>query len=348
MFTIPFDTAGFPSGFPRSGRLPCSWPALLRSALLLSGSTPGAGRTATGWLPGTALEFLWRAAVVGANLRQLGDNRPLLQSDQYRGLDPSEKGAVSFFLGQVSAKHFAEHLLGSPIFTRVDSALQVAAMPVIGRRPDFYGYGPTVGVFATEAKGRSGLWTAKLMRDAKTQARTLPPILGVGGHRAVAHAAYFQGRQWKARIEDPPLKLRERGPRVEALLYAYYRPLIPLLQERAADDYAVGDTVYAMANLPEVDLHLGLRRDLLIAATADLPAEGRGAKLRQLVDAPDPVGNSELLPATALVGARRDRSEHETDTGVSVGADGVVLLVGSAWRSEVMQKEPGSRWASFG
>jgi len=135
---------------------------------------------------------------------------------------------------------------------------------------------------------------------------------------------------------------------VEALLYAYYRPLIPLLQERAAEDYTVGDTVYAMAKLPEVDLHLGLRRDLLIAATAELPPEGRGAKLRQLVDAPDSVENSELLSTTASVGALRDRSEHETDTGVSVGADGVVLLAGSAWAPDVMLREPGSREAKLG
>ena len=199
-----------------------------------------------------------------AELRHRG-NRPLLQSDQYRGLDRSEKGAVSFFLGQVSAKHFAEHLLGSPVFTRVDEALEVAGLPVIGRRPDFHGYGPRVGVFATEAKGRSGIWNAKLMRDAKAQALNLPPVLGGGPHRAVAHAAYFERRQWKARIEDPPPTRLQRGPSVEAVLYAYYRPLVLLLEERDGPDFELDGEIYAMAELSEVDLRIGVRRDLLSA-----------------------------------------------------------------------------------
>ncbi|MHB8273392.1 MAG: hypothetical protein ACYDC9_01265 [Dermatophilaceae bacterium] len=135
---------------------------------------------------------------------------------------------------------------------------------------------------------------------------------------------------------------------MEALLYAYYRQLIPLLQERAAEDFRLGDAVYAMAQLPEVDLHLGLRRDLLSAATAELPPEGRGAKLRHLLDAADFLENSELPSAAAAVGALGDRSAYEAETGVSLGADGVVLVAGSTWRPDVMVREPGDRAATFG
>lgn len=268
----------------------------------------------------------------------------MLQSDQYRGLDRSEKGAVSFFLGQVSAKHFAEHLLGSPVFTRVDEALEVAGLPVIGRRPDFHGYGPRVGVFATEAKGRSGIWNAKLMRDAKAQALNLPPVLGGGPHRAVAHAAYFERRQWKARIEDPPPTRLQRGPSVEAVLYAYYRPLVLLLEERDGPDFELDGEIYAMAELSEVDLRIGVRRDLLSAATAELSPEGRGAKLRLLIGEPGYPEESDLLAAAALaLDGGLARAGMEVDSGRSVGADGVLLLAGRAWEPRVMLMEPGSR-----
>jgi hypothetical protein len=82
--------------------------------------------------------------MVAANLRQQGYLQPLLQTVDYRRLDPSEKGAISFFLGQVSTKLFADQLLGVPILSRVDEALRVHGLPARGRRPDFYGYGPLV------------------------------------------------------------------------------------------------------------------------------------------------------------------------------------------------------------
>lgn len=285
MFHIPYETAGFSARVPGQGRLLCSWPALLRSALMLSGSTAGAGRFGTSWLPGVTLEYLWRVALVGANLKQQRGIRPILQTDQYRGLDRSEKGAVSFFLGQVSAKHFAEHLLGSPIFTRVDEALEVAGLPVTGRRPDFHGYSLAGDVFATEVKGRSGTWTTKLMRDAKAQATRLPPILGGWAHRNVAHVAYFQRFQWKARMEDPPRSRQGGGPSVDAVLYAYYRPLATLLREREGQSTQFAGAEYAMAELPDVDLRLGLRRDLF-AVVADLVPECPGAGWRRAENTP--------------------------------------------------------------
>ena len=46
----------------------------------------------------SVLEILWRIAMVRANLVENSDGR-LRKSTSYISLDPSEKGAVSFFFG---------------------------------------------------------------------------------------------------------------------------------------------------------------------------------------------------------------------------------------------------------
>ncbi len=349
-FAIPYEADDFPPGVPAAGQLPCSWSGLLRSAISLAGSTVGSGRIRSSWLPGTALEFAWRAALVGANLRQHRRHmRPLLQTAQYRRLDPSEKGAVSFFLGQVSAKHFAEHILHAPVFARVDEAMQAAGLPLTGRRPDFYGWGPTVGVFAIEAKGRSGLWSNPTMQKAKQQAQDLPPVLGGGAHSAVAHMAYFERREWKAWLLDPPLRRRQgNGPSLEAVLIAYYQPFARLLDERAAGNVAGHDgAVYDMAELPEVDLRIGLRRDLREAfVLPGLTDEERGAKLRLgLADLRRELTSQENLAQHVAVSLQRaaQLAEDEDDTGRSAGADGVLLEAGPSWNPEVMALEPSER-----
>ena len=354
-FCIPFQADGFPPGFPSTGRLPCSWPALLRSAASLAGSTVGAGRTATAWLPGNVLEFAWRTALVGANLRQQRHRGPiqaLRQTGQYRSLDPSEKGAVSFFLGQVSAKHFAEHLLAAPVFARVDAAMQAAGLPLTGRRPDFYGWGPTVGAFAVEAKGRSGIWNNHTMQQAKKQAQLLAPVLGGGGHAAVAHMAYFERREWKAWLMDPPPSRQGPGPSLESVLVAYYRPFERLLAERGAGQVEVlAGAEYDMAELPEVDVRLGLRRDLRAAFTQEgLADEGRGAKLKLALAGLG--GAGEEGEAFAQVRSRLDRAarlaEEETAERRSAGTDGLLLQAGPSWEPELMLLEPDQRPSAGG
>ena len=61
----------------------------------------------------SVLEMLWRVAIVRANLVEEPDGR-LSQSTAFIGLDPSEKGAVTYFLGLVFTKLIADKLFGVP------------------------------------------------------------------------------------------------------------------------------------------------------------------------------------------------------------------------------------------
>ena len=57
-------------------------------------------------------EAIYRLLIVRANLKEAGGY--LEKTNSFKGLDPSEKGAVSYFLGLASAKLFSARLLGVP------------------------------------------------------------------------------------------------------------------------------------------------------------------------------------------------------------------------------------------
>lgn len=50
-------------------------------------------------------EMAYRGAMIFANLREGADGN-ILRSSAYEGLDPSEKGAISYFIGVILAKLF--------------------------------------------------------------------------------------------------------------------------------------------------------------------------------------------------------------------------------------------------
>jgi hypothetical protein len=141
-----------------------------------------------------ALELQWRAAMMRASVRP--DLGRYWRSDSYTNLDPSEKGAVSFFLGQAQAKLFAHDFFRVSRFTHYDAYLASQGVPRRKVRPDFIGfYGKNVAI-GVEAKGRSRGCQDALVAKAKAQARSLPII---NGHRATAtyaHVAYFWSDEW--------------------------------------------------------------------------------------------------------------------------------------------------------
>ncbi|OZE13459.1 hypothetical protein CH249_01335 [Rhodococcus sp. 05-2255-3B1] len=55
-------------------------------------------------------------------------------------MNPTEKGMVSFFLGQLQAKLFAEHVLDLDYFVHYESYLLANGRSMSGSRPDFIGF----------------------------------------------------------------------------------------------------------------------------------------------------------------------------------------------------------------
>ena len=94
----------------------CTWPEILWAAI-----TVGKANLYDLWRFGqySWLETAFRTSLVFANLMADRNGR-LRKPPTYRLLDPSEKGAVSYFLGITIAKLFAEKLLEVPWLLHLD------------------------------------------------------------------------------------------------------------------------------------------------------------------------------------------------------------------------------------
>ena len=170
------------------------------------------------------------------------------RSAAYDRLDRSEKGAASFFLGQVQAKMFAEALFGAATFVHLDVVLDALGRRRRRSRPDFVGYDHTGRVaLSVEAKGRANGYTLKLRQSAKAQSQRLPGIVGLPTH-AYAHIAYCEpDGTWCALLEDPPQKKASRDLAMLDVALCYYLPLVEAVvaaserdgADRVAEDWVV-------------------------------------------------------------------------------------------------------------
>ena len=180
----------------------------------------------------------WRMAMVLANLKVTSSDR-WTRSDAYDRLDPSEKVAVSYFLGMVQAELTAVLALGYTHLVHVDALLKEAGMPLGGKRPDFLALsvpskGPTVFGATVEAKGRTNGFDKTALDKAKRQARMIPTIRGIGKPETVASEAYFNdAEEWSSVLEDPEFASEEMQVGVESYLVAYYRTVIQAGRESA-------------------------------------------------------------------------------------------------------------------
>lgn len=107
---ILLDPRGFPAqaglGIYPLQNLTCTWPQLVWSAI-----TVGRGNLRDVFQHRffSFLEVIYRSTMLYANLRE--DNNGIVsRSPAYEGLDPSEKGAVSYFIGLTAAKLCASKL----------------------------------------------------------------------------------------------------------------------------------------------------------------------------------------------------------------------------------------------
>ncbi len=325
MPTITFDAHGFPrSWIRRQGVLTVSWQHIARAAVSL-GTTHGPWSGAIG--PHGALEMIWRVALVRANLSTDRQDR-IIATDEFWSLDPSEKGAVTFFLGQVSMKLFAD-TMGVPAVARVDEILRAMGRKLRGSRPDFYGIRPHAGSVAIEVKGRTHPIDTPTIDRAKAQAASLPRVLHTGVHRPYVHAAHFYDGAWKALLRDPESTGEESGPTAADILLAYYRPLAAAITDgdlfRQVD---ISGRQYYTRHLYAVDLTVGLQVGFVDAALRG--GGGDGLELLGLFNENDQPGDRHLT-----FGDMKRLSLGESEQRQSIGRDGVLVQTGTAWQGSL-------------
>ncbi len=179
------------------------------------------------------LEMMWRMMMVKANLRPSSGGLHWTRTDAYDRLDPSEKVAVSYFLGMVQSHLIATKLLRYSHLVHVDRLLVAARAPLKASRPDFVAIHMGSGAARThaatwEAKGRTNAFDSKALKTAKDQAKIVPLIAGLKARETVASEAYFATKTdvWEAKLRDPEWAGTRIDAGLETYLLTYYLPII--------------------------------------------------------------------------------------------------------------------------
>ncbi|WP_314220335.1 hypothetical protein [Streptomyces zaehneri] len=251
------------TGVPVEQDLPVL-PQDLARALFITGRAPY-DQTKHG--RSSAYEWCHRVAVLPAYLGWSDDPvRRITRTDLARELDPSEKGMLSYTLGQAMCQIFAERQLSVRFFmhvARYASAYNLAFAP--GRsRADFFGERTVGGYVVAEAKGRSGPLTHELREAMEEQKRTVKTIKGKAPKIAYASAVHFSSPHSPMRLTaiDPDAT----APRAVDLpvdpdlhVLAYYAPFLDAFAHQ--EPLVLGD--YVVAGFAALGVTLGVLAPVL-------------------------------------------------------------------------------------
>lgn len=289
-----------------SGVLTTSWDDLLWAAV-----TVGRPNRQYVFRHGTAsiYEALFRLSLVRMALEQAGPRAyRLRRTTAAKTLDPSEKGAVNYFLGLAICKLFADKLLGAPWMLHLD-VFRPQLNPVLtGRsRPDLVGQTLAGDWIALECKGRVSVPSAEAKNKAKEQAERLVSVNGAVPTVNVGGIAYFRGDTLEFFWRDPtPEPLRVKKPielQVEPVAWSYYyRPILDLIRSRP-NQLRLMSEENVMMPVEDLDLEIGVNPAVLRAVAREQWAEARRV----------------LPPVEGAIGAERYH------------ADGIRVVAGPSW-----------------
>lgn len=244
-------------------QLSVSWPEFVWAAITV-GKSEAAHINRFGAF--SAFEMLYRTAILYANLCEATTGR-LCRSDAYAALDPSEKGAVSYFLGLTTAKLLAQRLLGVPWLMHLD-VYRDHLVPVLQTKgkakPDLIGLSQQREWVVLEAKGRSGARDEAALLRAKDQTQTLRSVRGDTPVLRIAHQSFFQADELCVEWRDPyehDDDASELNISADEYLSGYYAPIDALLASRPARVVAssteLGEFRVYTARFDELDIAIG-------------------------------------------------------------------------------------------
>jgi hypothetical protein len=194
------------------------------------------------------------------SLEQTGSfGRVFRRTAAVKSLDPTEKGAVNYFLGMAVAKLFAADLLATPWLLHLDVFRPQLDAVLTGRsRPDLVGQLPSGDWIALECKGRASEPNDDAKTKAKAQAQRIVSVGGTPPAFAIGAITYFQKDSlhffWRDPQIDPSVKNRFSVEPSDRIWDHYYALILGLM--RVADHPAIGDVVWAKVD--EADVEIGV------------------------------------------------------------------------------------------
>jgi hypothetical protein len=203
-------------------------------------------------------EMAYRLCMVEANLK-LSATAEIMKTSAFTALDPSEKNAISYFLGLSFVKLFSELALDVPWLLHVDryrAALGVTTSTLTNMRPDLLGLDVRGDWLAFEAKGRSGAFSTIPIAKGKYQLAQLLEVQGRSPKMRLVAQTYFKSDKLAFYCEDPDADLVGYGINIpdDAYFSQYYGPVIEML------DRLSGSAPFA--DFTDIGLSIGLDPDI--------------------------------------------------------------------------------------
>lgn len=269
-FNIDYQSEGFKAGAPianGAGILTTSWDELLWAAITV-------GRPNRHYIfrhgKASTYEALFRLSLVRMALEQHGPRgRRLFRTSAASTLDPSEKGAVNYFLGLTICKLFAAKLLDAPWMLHLDVFRPLLNPVLKGRsRPDLVGETATGEWVAMECKGRASEPNADAKEKAKVQAQRLISVNGKAPDYSAGGVAYFKSDVLRFFWRDPEPDLKTRNPIMANLDSTswrhYYEPVLGLLRADAVSFQRMQQE-QVLLPVEGVDISIGIHPKVLQA-----------------------------------------------------------------------------------
>jgi hypothetical protein len=274
----------------------------------------------------------------------------------YNSLDPSEKNALSYFMGLTMAKLLANRFLDTSWLVHLDRfsgklVFKPKTKDDPNLRPDLIGLDDQKRWVVMEAKGRSNGAPNSLIKTAKAQTANLNEIDGKQPYIRVACAAYATPAGILSAKWADPVEVNPNSPSLnigrDEFLRQYYAPIRNLIsgnnpgavkeqpaeysfrtsrlfieQNQQIAQVEAGYTFTTVA-FTDLDIKIGLLNDvesLILDNPQWYSAYTRKVKLNALI-----------------------AEETTTSRPFFMGPDGVLIELGPSWNSENMRKVPSKR-----
>lgn len=272
MLHVDYESSGFPTTSP----VPNGWSTLTASwdDLLWAAITVGRPNRQFVFRHGTSSQYeaLFRLSLVRMTIEQRAlHSRRLTRTAAARSLDPSEKGAVNYFMGMTLCKLFASTLLDAPWLLHLDVFRPDLDPKLKGRsRPDLIGQANSSEWLAFESKGRVSAPDSSVKRKAKRQATRCISVQGSPVAYHIGGIAYFKTDTLRFYWCDPePEDAPPRDPinleLDDSMWRYYYQPAFSLFTsiEQTADVHRRPQGAEAAVPIESADIEISIHPKIL-------------------------------------------------------------------------------------
>lgn len=280
--SIDYESEHFPPGrnLAVSGTLAISWGDILWAALTL-------GRPNLNFVfrhgQGSRYEALFRLSLVRMALEQRPTGSRLRRTNAFKALDPTEKGAVNYFLGMTFCKLFADRLLNTPWLLHLDVFRQQLTPATLGgrSRPDLVGQEVNGGAWHVfESKGRASKPGSREKTKAKSQAQRLVRLSNRACDLHIGAITYFSSDTLRFYWRDPDPEKPDELPSLdldvpEGAWRNYYAAVVALIRTRTSSRVEGSDGRMQLAEIEEADVSLGAHSKILPLLLAERWEEAR-------------------------------------------------------------------------